>query len=86
MNVTVYTQPGCQPCKATVRMLTRLGVPFEVLDVRADKAAGEYARSLGFLETPVVVASWGGAFSDHTQTWAGFHPELIEALSRKEAA
>jgi glutaredoxin-like protein NrdH len=86
VKVTVYTQPGCQPCRATIRLLTNRSIPFHEVNVREDVAAAEFVRSLGFKETPVVVASWPGQYSEHTETWAGFHPELIEKLKRREAS
>lgn len=71
--VTVYTQPGCQPCKATYRKLTELGVQFDVFDVSVDARAMQVVRDLGYQSVPVVVAPNG----DH---WGGFQPDRLKAL------
>ena len=33
MTVTVFTKPHCPQCDATKRQLTKLGVPFETVDL-----------------------------------------------------
>ena len=33
MTVTVFTKPYCPQCDATKRQLTKLGVPFETVDL-----------------------------------------------------
>lgn len=32
-TITVYTQPSCQPCKATKRWLDKRGITFTEVDV-----------------------------------------------------
>lgn len=78
MHVTMYTQPGCHPCRATERKLDRLGIPYQVRDVSVDTEAGDYARSLGFMGTPVVtVADSDGQVK---AAWNGYRPEYLQAL------
>lgn len=70
----VYSQPGCMPCRAVIRSLTRLGVPHTVVDVAQDSTALETVRGYGFTSTPVVevrsaetgvvVAAWYGVRDD----------------------
>lgn len=71
--VTVYSQFGCQPCKATIRSLTNLSVPHRVIDIQEDTEARNYVTSLGYQQTPVVVAG--------DQHWSGFNPGRIKALA-----
>ena len=33
MTVTVFTKPHCPQCDATKRQLTKLGVPFETVEI-----------------------------------------------------
>lgn len=74
MTVTLYTQPGCQPCKATYRRLTDKGVEFDVRDVSVSESALEEVRALGYQMTPVVVTESG-------EHWSGFDPSRIDALA-----
>ena len=71
--VTVYTQPGCAPCAASKRKLTKLGIPFIEKDVSVDFEAREEIISLGFQQTPVVVV---GDF----ESWAGYRPDKISNI------
>ena len=73
MNVVVYSQPGCTRCTATMRMMTKLGVPFDVVDIRQDHAAADRLRAMGYLETPVVEVG--------DVSWSGFRPDAIKELA-----
>jgi glutaredoxin-like protein NrdH len=72
-DVTLYSSPGCQPCKATARKLTQLGIEHAHIDVTQDPAALDYIRGLGYTAAPVVVAG-----EEH---WTGFRLTRIEALA-----
>lgn len=71
--VTVYSKPNCPPCNATKRFLTMNGVEHEVIDISEDPSALEYALSLGYKETPVVVTSDG-------QHWSGHRPTMLDKV------
>lgn len=73
--ITVYSQPGCQPCRATIRALQTLRIPHQVIDVTEDDDATEFVLSLGYLQTPVVVVDDG-----IMESWSGFRPDKIEML------
>jgi glutaredoxin-like protein NrdH len=73
MTVTVYSRPGCQPCKLTIRELERLGIDYVKLDVTEHPEALETCKALGYMAAPVVVAG--------DQHWAGFRPDRIKALA-----
>lgn len=74
MSVTVYSSPGCQPCRATHRKLDELGIEFTPVDVSEDPEALALCRSLGYQQTPVVVAG-----DEH---WSGYRPDLLKALAK----
>lgn len=54
VDVVVYVQPGCMPCRAVKRKLTALGVAYRSVDVTVDAVAAEHVRELGATESPVV--------------------------------
>lgn len=71
--VTVFTQPGCMPCRATERMLAKSGIPYEMIDISVNAEAGEELRAGGFTSTPVV------RYGD--DVWSGYRPDKIRALA-----
>ncbi|MGY1946589.1 glutaredoxin family protein [Nocardia asiatica] len=54
-EITLYSQPGCEPCKAVARKLDQLGAPYRKVDVTQDDAALARVRGLGYNTTPVTV-------------------------------
>ncbi|CAJ29736.1 gp53, glutaredoxin [Corynebacterium phage BFK20] len=52
--VTLYSKPGCQPCRAVKKLLYRLGVPHEIVDVTTDSSALEYVQSQGYDSVPLL--------------------------------
>lgn len=73
-TLTVYTQPNCQPCKATLRLAARLGhtiIERPLAEVSAQQLAA--FRQAGFRSAPVVIAEGG-------QAWAGYRPDLLKTL------
>ena len=71
-RVTLYSRPGCGPCRATSAALTKRGVDFDVVDISVDDAGRDYVVSLGYQQAPVVVVG-----DEH---WSGFRPGRIKAL------
>lgn len=71
--ITVYTKPGCQPCKLTIAALEKAGIAYEKRDITEDPNAMEACKALGYMSAPVVVAG-----DDH---WSGFRPDRIKALA-----
>ncbi|MNR85295.1 Glutaredoxin-like protein NrdH [compost metagenome] len=54
-DILVYSMEGCPPCAMVKQFLTRMGVEFQVKDVKKDpQAQAEFLR-LGFRGTPVTV-------------------------------
>ena len=63
MTVTVFTKPHCPQCDATKRQLTKLGVPFETVDLTQNPSTLEQLQAAGFQQAPVVITpdnSWTG--------------------------
>lgn len=71
--VTVYTQPNCQPCRATKKRMEKLGIPFNEVDITSDPSALDTLRAEGWQSAPVVKTQY--------ETWGGFNPSKIDALA-----
>lgn len=79
MTITVYTQPNCQPCKATKRALAKAGLEYIEADLTADNGRHlDYLRALGHQSAPVVTVEHGDTLTDH---WDGYRPERLRALA-----
>ena len=72
MTITVYTKPACVQCDATKRLLTKLDLEFETVDITENQDAFEMLIAKGFQAAPVVNAD--------DDWWAGFNPEKINGL------
>jgi len=82
MTLTVYTQPSCQPCKATKRWLDRRGIIYQEVDVTTSPDDAEAIRALGFKEAPVVIVSSGDPELD--LMWSGFDPNNLTKYATRE--
>jgi glutaredoxin-like protein NrdH len=82
MTLTVYTQPSCQPCKATKRWLDRRGISYQEVDVTTSPKDAEAIRALGFKEAPVVIVSSGDPELD--LMWSGFDPNHLTKYATRE--
>lgn len=80
VSVAVYSQPGCFPCRAVMRALTKLGIDYSTVDVSTDDDALATVQRWGFTSTPVVavsndagvvIAAWSGVRDDHMKALAG---------------
>lgn len=76
-TVTVYSQPGCMPCKMTMRQLDKLGVDYTPVVIASDPDAAARLQAGGWRTTPVVSVSRGG---DVVAVWSGFRREGLMAL------
>lgn len=72
MSITVYTKPACVQCDATKRLLTKLELEFETIDITENADAFEMLIAKGFQAAPVVNAG--------DDWWAGFNPDKINGL------
>jgi glutaredoxin-like protein NrdH len=75
MTIEILSKKSCVQCQATYRALDRKGLEYVVRDLEEDPAALELARSLGYLQAPIVIA--GDAH------WSGFRPDQINALANR---
>ena len=70
--ITVYSKPACVQCDATKRLLTKLELPYETIDITENADAYDMIISKGFQAAPVVNAG--------DDWWSGFNPEKINGL------
>lgn len=79
-TVTVLSRPGCMPCRATHRDLTRRGIGYESIDAEQAPEAIDTARALGHSELPVVIVTGDDGIE---QSWSGYRPSRIENLAAR---
>ncbi len=70
---TVYTKPACVQCDMTKRMLDKMGIEYDTVDITEDAAAFDMIVEMGFKSAPVVITD--------SDSWAGFQPDKITALA-----
>lgn len=86
MNVTVYTKPGCHECKATIRQMDRLEIPYTAIDVTKDHAAQQRLReqlSLSLPRVEVTAMPYNSSGPTVHETWNRYRPTKIEELHDK---
>jgi glutaredoxin-like protein NrdH len=69
----VYVKPSCVQCDATKRLMDRLGVKYDTVDITKDDTALEKILSMGFKAAPVVITD--------TDAWSGFNPDKVSQLA-----
>jgi glutaredoxin-like protein NrdH len=57
----------------TKRMLDKIGVEYDTVDITEDSAALEMILGMGFQSAPVVISG--------DLSWAGFQPDKINLLA-----
>ncbi|HEY7884866.1 MAG TPA: glutaredoxin-like protein NrdH [Cellvibrionaceae bacterium] len=70
---TVYTKDNCVQCDATKRMMDKIGVEYETINISENPAELDRLIELGYLAAPVVVTE--------DDSWSGFQPDKITALA-----
>jgi glutaredoxin-like protein NrdH len=70
---TVYVKPACVQCDMTKRMLDKLEIDYDTVDITQDDSALEMVMSMGFKSAPVVITD--------SDSWAGFQPDKINSLA-----
>ncbi|MFJ7751836.1 glutaredoxin family protein [Arthrobacter sp. NPDC097144] len=81
MTITVYTKPGCGPCKLTVRKFESAGLNPQIVDITTNSEALDYiSDELGYAQAPVVVYEKDGS-EDH---WSGLQPDKINKVIELE--
>jgi glutaredoxin-like protein NrdH len=82
--VTIYTQPNCQPCKATKRWLDKRDIAYSEVDITSSPDDAAAIKSLGFQEAPVVIVSTGDPETD--LMWSGFDPNNLDKYTHSTKA
>ena len=77
--VTVYTQPVCTQCKATIAFLAKHNLPHEVVDIREHPALVDELTLAGRTTLPFVTVT-----RDETQVddWSGHNMYKLIELKR----
>ena len=70
---TVYTKPNCVQCDMTKRLMDKVGVEYNTVDIVENPAELDKLIELGYRAAPVVVTD--------SDSWAGFQPDKITALA-----
>lgn len=74
--VTVYTRPGCRPCKRVLEKLEAADVPYEVVDL-SDPAFADalsyITNVLGAKTVPVIITEAGDVYT-------GYQPDKLKAI------
>ncbi len=70
---TVYVKPSCVQCDMTKRMLDKLEIDYDTVDITQDQEALDMVLSMGFKSAPVVITD--------SDAWAGFQPDKINSLA-----
>jgi len=71
--VTVYTKPNCVQCDMSKRLLDKIGVEYNTVDIVENPAELDRLIEMGYRAAPVVVTE--------DDSWAGFNPDKITALA-----
>jgi len=72
--VTLYTKPGCQPCRMTKIYLDKHGATYTEVDVTTDPAALAFVKGLGYEGVPVLYV----AGEKSTIHWHGLRKDNID--------
>jgi glutaredoxin-like protein NrdH len=70
---TVYTKDNCVQCDMTKRLMDKIGVEYETVNITQNPEELDKLIELGYRAAPVVVSDG--------ESWAGFQPEKINALA-----
>ena len=75
-NITVYTLPNCVQCNQTKKLLTKLELGFDIVDLTQNEEDYRFVTEhLGYKAAPVIIVRDDeGNVVDH---WSGFDPDKI---------
>lgn len=79
---TVFTQPGCQPCRAVKRWLGDRDIAFSEVNIAESPEDLEFIKGLGYMQAPVVAYEVDG----ETKHFGGFNPYELEDLQKHQDA
>ena len=70
---TVYTKNNCVQCDMTKRLMDKMGVEYDTVNISENPEALEKLIELGYRAAPVVITD--------NDSWAGFNPDKIGDLA-----
>ena len=70
---SVYTKDNCVQCDMTKRLMDKIGVEYDTVNISENPEALDKLIELGYRAAPVVITS--------EESWAGFQPDKITALA-----
>jgi len=72
--VILYTKENCVQCSMTKRMMDKLGLEYETINISDYPEELDKLISLGYRAAPVVI-------TDDGESFAGFQPDKIMELA-----
>ena len=69
----VYTKDNCVQCDMTKRLMDKLGIEYDVVNISQNPEALDKLIELGYRAAPVVITE--------NDSWAGFNPDKIADLA-----
>lgn len=69
----VYTKDNCVQCDMTKRLMDKMGVEYDVVNISQNPEALDKLIQLGYRAAPVVITK--------NDSWAGFNPDKIADLA-----
>ena len=70
---TVYTKDNCVQCDMTKRLMDKVGIEYDVVNISQNPEALDKLIELGYRAAPVVITD--------EDSWAGFNPDKIANLA-----
>src|SRR5699024_11287861 len=76
--ITVYGQPGCQPCRLAMRQLDKEAVPYSYVDLTEHPEKLQQFKDAGMQTTPIIETP--------TKRYTGLQPERIHHAATEAKA
>lgn len=70
---TVYTKPQCVQCDMTKRLMDKLDIEYNTVDISENPEELDKLIAMGYRAAPVVITD--------DDSWAGFNPDKIADLA-----
>ncbi len=74
---TVYTKDNCVQCDMTKRLMDKIGVEYEIINISENPSELDKLIEMGYRAAPVVVVT----SETGIESWAGFQPDKITSLA-----
>ena len=71
--IVVYTTPSCVQCGATTRLMDKLEIVYDKVDLTQHPEVLEKFKNMGHASAPIVVTD--------NKIWSGFRIEKIKSLA-----